>query len=59
VPAIAATTENLDHRRVLILRQRGNGHRPCFTETGQGDAGKKRDSQKLVHEHSPIYGLKE
>jgi hypothetical protein len=43
MPAIAATAENLDDRPVLILRQRGNGHRLCFTETGQGNAGKKRD----------------
>ena len=52
MPAITATAENLDHRPVLILRQRGNGHRLGFTETGQGDAGKKRNGQKLIHKHS-------
>jgi hypothetical protein len=57
MPAIAATAENLDHRPVLILCQWGNGHRLCFTETGQGDAGKKRNGQKLTHEHSPILRL--
>jgi hypothetical protein len=57
MPAIAATAVNLDDRPVLILRQRGNRHRLCFTETGQGDARKKRKGHKPVHEHSPISRL--
>jgi hypothetical protein len=55
MPTRATAAKNLDDRRVLILRQRGNWHRLRFGYADQGGAGKKGNSHKILHGQSPIF----
>jgi hypothetical protein len=57
MPAGTAAAENLNDRRVRILRKRRNWHRPRSGHPDQGGAGEKGNDHKILHEHSPISRL--
>ncbi|WP_159009445.1 hypothetical protein [Bradyrhizobium sp. S69] len=57
MPARTAAAENLDNRRVRILRERRNWHGPRSGHPDQGGAGEKGNDHKILHEHSPISRL--
>lgn len=57
MPARTAAAENLNDRRIRILRKRRNWHRLRPFYPDQGGAGKKGADHKILHEHSPISRL--